>query len=135
MQASRILNIADPDTPTVAEITRHTVEHLNYEGRVVGVEDLAYPPKIGRSPWSVPRPFIVDCQAALDLGYAPITTYADAIGATCDWLVRDAVNGDWKERYPVLASYPRNLFDYAAEDAYFKTSDYESRPPSRPFLT
>jgi hypothetical protein len=29
-----------------------------------------------------------------------------------------AANGNWKERYPALASYPRNHFDYAVEDAF-----------------
>ncbi len=65
----------------------------------------------------MPRPFVVDCQAAQALGYRPAVTYARAIGATCDWLVADAANGDWTARYPVLASYPRPQFDYAAEDA------------------
>jgi nucleoside-diphosphate-sugar epimerase len=118
---SRILNIADPDTPTVAEIAAYVARHLDYEGRVVGINDPSYPPLIGRTPWSVPRPFVVDCRAAIRLGYSPATTYADAVGATCDWLVDDAANGDWKERYPVLASYPRNHFDYEVEDAFFRT--------------
>jgi len=117
----RILNIADPDTPTVAEIAAFIARHLDYEGRIVGVDDPAYPPLIGRTPWSLPRPFVVDCQAARRLGYSPATTYADAVNATCDWLVGDTANGNWKERYPVLASYPRNQFDYAAEDAFFRT--------------
>ena len=119
-RGSRILNIADSDTPTVADIARLTAEHLNYEGRIVKVDDPTYPPKIGRTPWSVPRPFIVDCRAAIDLGYSPKTTYAGAIGATCNWLVNDATKGDWKERFPVMAAYPRDPFDYAAEDAYFR---------------
>jgi hypothetical protein len=43
-------------------------------------------------------------------------------GPTYDWLVNDAPNGDWKERYPLLASYPGNHFDYDAEDTFFRTS-------------
>jgi hypothetical protein len=61
---------------------------------------------------------MVDCQAALALGYAPVTTYADAVGAVCDWLVADAAQGDWKERYPVMAGYKVDPFDYAAEDRF-----------------
>lgn len=119
---SRILNIADPDEPTVAKIAAFTTGHLNYEGRIVEVDNPSYPPLIGRTPWSLPRPFVVDCQAARRLGYSPATTYADAVEATCDWLVNDAANGDWKERYPILASYPRDQFDYEAEDAFFRTA-------------
>jgi nucleoside-diphosphate-sugar epimerase len=118
---SRVLNIADPDTPTVAEIAAFAARYLDYESRIVGVDDPRYPPLIGRTPWALPRPFVVDCRAARGLGYSPTTTYADAVEATCDWLVNDAANGDWKERYPVLASYPRNRFDYDAEDAFFRT--------------
>jgi nucleoside-diphosphate-sugar epimerase len=114
---SHVLNIADPDTPPVAEIAAFIARHLDYQGRIIELDDPSYPPLIGRTPWSLPRPFVVDCQAALALGYSPAVTYADSIGATCDWLVADAANGDWKERYPVLASYPRNHFDYTAEDA------------------
>jgi nucleoside-diphosphate-sugar epimerase len=121
LPGSRVLNIADPDAPTVAEIAAFAARHLDYEGRIVGVDSPSYPPLIGRTPWSVPRPFVVDCRAARRLGYSPATTYADAVEATCDWLVNDAANGDWKERYPVLASYPRNHFDYDAEDAFFRT--------------
>lgn len=51
-----------------------------------------------------------------------MTTYANAVGAMCDWLVEDAIRGDWKDRYPVLASYPRDLFDYAAEDRFLATA-------------
>ncbi len=116
---SRILNIANPDTPSVVEIARLMTGHFGYEGRVVEVDDDGFPPAIGRSPWSVPRPFLLDCAAALRLGYVPATRYSDAVGATCDCLVADAMDTDWPRRYPVLASYTRNLFDYGAEDAFF----------------
>jgi hypothetical protein len=79
----------------------------------------SYPPSVGRTPWSVPRPFLLDCRAALDLGYSPVMTYADAVKPVCDWLVETADDGDWKGRFPVLASYSRDLFDYAVEDEFF----------------
>jgi nucleoside-diphosphate-sugar epimerase len=116
---SRVLNIADPAVPTVADIAVLIVRQLGYNGRIVEVDEQGYPPQIGRTPWSTPRPFVVDCRAALSLGYSPRTTYADAIKPTCDWLAKNATNDNWMERFPVLASYPRNLFDYAAEDAFF----------------
>ena len=118
---SRILNIADPDQPTVAEITQVIARHLDYRGRVEKLDDPRYPPILGRTPWSVPKPFVVDCRAAVALGYRPATTYSEAAGATCDWLAGEAGQGDWTLRYPQLASYPRDLFDYAAEDALLDT--------------
>jgi nucleoside-diphosphate-sugar epimerase len=115
----RVLNIADPSAPSVADIAAFIAQHLDYGGRIVEVGEQSYPPSVGRTPWSVPRPFVVDCRAALDLGYSPATTYADAVKSVCDWLVATAGNGDWKERFPTLARYPRDLFDYASEDEFF----------------
>jgi nucleoside-diphosphate-sugar epimerase len=115
----RVLNIADPSAPSVADIAAFIAQHLDYDGRIVEVDEQIYPPSVGRTPWSVPRPFVVDCRAALDLGYSPATTYADAVKLVCDWLVATVGDGDWKERFPVLARYPRDLFDYAVEDEFF----------------
>lgn len=115
----RVLNIADPSAPSVADIAAFIAQHLDYDGRIVEVDEQIYPPSVGRTPWSVPRPFVLDCQAALELGYSPATTYADAAKLVCDWLVATAGDGDWKERFPVLARYPRDLFDYAVEDEFF----------------
>jgi nucleoside-diphosphate-sugar epimerase len=118
----RVLNIADPFAPTVADIAARIARHLDYDGRIVAVDEQGYPPAVGRTPWSVPRPFVLDCRAALDLGYSPAATYADAIKPICDWLVATVGEGEWKERFPLLARYPRDLFDYAAEDKYFRES-------------
>ena len=115
----RVLNIADPSAPSVADIAAFIAQHLGYDGRIVQVDQQSYPPSVGRTPWSVPRPFVVDCRAAVDLGYSPVTTYADAVKLVCDWLVATVGDGNWKERFPVLASYPRDLFDYAIEDQFF----------------
>ncbi len=114
----RVLNIADPSAPSVANIAAFIARHLDYDGRIVEVDDDSYPPSVGRTPWSVPRPFVLDCCAALDLGYSPATTYADATKPVCDWLVATAGDGDWKERFPVMAGYPVDPFDYAIEDAF-----------------
>jgi nucleoside-diphosphate-sugar epimerase len=116
----RVLNIADPTALSVADIAACITQHLGYPGRVVGVGDPTYPPLVGRTPWSVPRPFVLDCQAALDIGYTPTSTYADAVGRVCDWLVATATDGDWNDRFARLASQ-RNHFDYAIEDEFLKS--------------
>lgn len=113
-----MLNIADPSAPTVADIAACITRHLGYDGRIVEVQDEGYPPTIGRTPWSVPRPFVVACQAAIALRYSLATTYSDAVRPVCDWLVETAGDGDWRERFPVFASYPRDPFDYAGEDEF-----------------
>ncbi len=117
----RVLNIADPFAPSVADIAACIAQHFEYGDRIVGVDEQSYPPPVGRTPWSVPRPFVLDCRASLDLGYSPAATYADAVKPVCDWLVATIGDGDWKDRFPVLANYPRDLFDYAGEDEFFGT--------------
>jgi nucleoside-diphosphate-sugar epimerase len=120
---TRILNAADPAPPTVAEIGAAIGRHQNFHGRLLPMEsDGAYPPAIGGTPWSIPALFTLDISASLALGYEPATTYEGAIGAVCDWLATtDRAN--WREVFPVLASYSRDLFDYAAEDRFFAQND------------
>jgi nucleoside-diphosphate-sugar epimerase len=113
--ASRVLNIADPSAPSVAEIGTFITQHMSYTGDIVEVPGEDYPPILGRTPWSVPRPFVLDMRAAAGLGYAPVTTYADAVKLTCDWLVETAFDGDWRERFPGIARSPE-LFDYSTEN-------------------
>jgi hypothetical protein len=60
---------------------------------------------------SVPRPFIVDTRAALELGYIPATTYEDAVPAMCDWLVAR------RQQFPSYARYG-DPFDCAEEDKF-----------------
>ena len=115
---SHVLNVADPDTPTVAEIAAAIAGRLDYPGEIVGIDDPSYPPAVGGTPWSVPRPFVVSSRAGQAIGYSPATTYADAVGAVCDSLISEADSGRWQDRYPLLAGYPLNLFDYAAEDEF-----------------
>jgi hypothetical protein len=74
---------------------------------------------VGDHPWGVPRPFVLDTTAAeIELGYKPVTTYAAAAKATCEWLVRTTEGRDWGEALPKLKEHPGELFDYAAEDEY-----------------
>jgi nucleoside-diphosphate-sugar epimerase len=114
----RILNAADPEAPSVAEIGALIAARLSHACEFVPVPDAGQPPGIGTTPWSVPHPFVVDVSAARSLGYVPVTTYGAAVGATCAWLVEAAREGDWRGRFPDLARYPWDLFDYAAEDRF-----------------
>jgi nucleoside-diphosphate-sugar epimerase len=114
---SRVLNVADPDVLTAAEIGSLIAERMTYRGKIVPVtsEDASSAATIGLSPWSIPRPFVLDVQAAAALGYSPRATYRDSVGAICDWLSRQDP-GVWETAFPVLAAYPWPLFDYASED-------------------
>jgi len=116
--ANRVLNIADPSASSVSEIAASITRHMGYKGKIVEVPGEDYPAPLGRTPYSVPRPFILDVRAAGELGYSPATTYADAVTLTCNWLIETASEGDWRERFPVFRP-PPEPFDYAEEDRLF----------------
>jgi nucleoside-diphosphate-sugar epimerase len=117
---TRVLNCGDPDAPTLLEISRAIAAALDHEwteallpGEAEGV--------VGRTPWSVPdsHPFVVDMSAAeREVGYRPVTSYANGVGVACQWLVEATRATDWREVLPSHARYYGELFDYAAEDAY-----------------
>jgi nucleoside-diphosphate-sugar epimerase len=118
LRGQRVLNIADPVALSVSEIAASIVSCFDYAGAVVALPDEdAYPPSVGGAPWSVQRPFVLDMAAAASLGYRPQTTYPDAVGPICSWLVRAAAAKDWRVLFPELAAYPHDLFDYRLEDA------------------
>lgn len=113
----RVLNIADPVALSVAGIGAIIGRAMNYQGRLVGVEEGRFPRIVGRTPWSTPRPFVLDTCAAQALGYAPVTDYAATASTIRDDLIQAAAGRDWRDAFPVLASYPYEQFDYAAEDS------------------
>jgi nucleoside-diphosphate-sugar epimerase len=116
---THVLNAADPTASTSLEIGTMIGRYLRYRGTVLPIDlgDDRGKAAVGWSPWSIPAPFVLSTDAAKALGYKPVTTYEECVGPICDWLVKGA-NSDWKEQYPVLASYPLNLFDYLAEDKF-----------------
>ncbi|WP_369387800.1 NAD-dependent epimerase/dehydratase family protein [Streptomyces sp. CG1] len=116
----RVLNACDGQAPTVAE-TGAAVD------AVMGVETettlLDGPPEgcVGRTPWSTPLPVVADMSAAeRELGYRPVVSYAGSLPETVAWLTDVLRAGrDWRECFPSLARVYPDLFDYAAEDAWF----------------
>ena len=116
--ATRILNIADPSAPSVFEIGEAIAHHMNYRGQLIKTANIA---GIGQTPWSVPQPFVLDCSAALELGYVPVVNYRDSVKAVCEWLKQMSNQGDWRKHFPQLANYPTDHFDYKSEDLFFAT--------------
>jgi nucleoside-diphosphate-sugar epimerase len=112
----RILNIADPTALTVGEIGAAIARRLDWRGTFRPLDTVGFPAPLGRNPWAVPHPFVLDTRAAVAIGYRPVVTYGDALADVCRDLVRNAA-GDWRARFPVLAGYSYELFDYQAEDA------------------
>ena len=109
--AKRVVNCGDPEPPTVRDIGRAVVAAMDHSFEEVLVPESGYERKELSNPWAVPRPLIVDMsRAEKDLGYRPVTTYAEAVRDTCAWLVAEASHRDWGDTY--LGRY----FNYEAED-------------------
>ena len=105
--ADRLLNCGDPDPPTTLEICEAIGAALEHE-----FEPVLLPDDVFGNPWGVPRPIVVSMEAAeRELGYRPLTTYPEAVGATCAWLVGELEQGrSWE------GTYLEETLDYAAED-------------------
>ncbi|MFF7449430.1 MULTISPECIES: NAD-dependent epimerase/dehydratase family protein [unclassified Streptomyces] len=118
---TRVLNAVDPDAPTVAEIARAVDAVMGVEREDVLVEGPPPALGVGDTPWSVPVPIVCDMGAAeRELGYRPVVRYAETLPATVDWIERNLAGRDWREAYPKMATSYGDLFDYAAEDAWFR---------------
>lgn len=115
---TRVLNCADPDSPSVVEIARAISAAMDWQWSEVLLPDPPADGRPGATPWSVPKPFVLDMtEAEIVLGYAPVTTYESAVPATCEWLKELTANRDWREVLPGSARYMAEDFDYDAEDA------------------
>jgi nucleoside-diphosphate-sugar epimerase len=109
---TRVLNAADPQAPSVAEMGRTIAAIYGVELDLVLI-DGARGDRVGSTPWSAPRPLIADMSRAAALGYRPVATYAQSIGAACR--SAEALAAAGVDFVPYLAA----MFDYAAEDAFF----------------
>jgi nucleoside-diphosphate-sugar epimerase len=102
----RVLNAGDPDPPTVSEIGRAIAPELEQ----VPIPESGYERRELSNPWAVPFPLIVDMsRAERELGYRPVTTYANAVRETAAWLETEPPD--------IAGSYLERYFDYAAEDS------------------
>ncbi|MFD3726159.1 NAD-dependent epimerase/dehydratase family protein [Streptomyces sp. NPDC058671] len=117
--ASRVLNGADPEAPTVAEIGAAIDGVMGAASETVLIE--GPPPEgiVGLTPWTSPHPVVYDMTAAeRELGYRPVVSYAGSLPETVEWLTGHLAGREWREAFPGLAKYGVDFFDYAAEDAW-----------------
>jgi hypothetical protein len=119
---TRILNAADPDSPTTLEISRTIARHVDHEWREVLLDDTA-PAGLGRTPWDRPYPFVLDMTAASALGYRPAGTFCTTVAEEIDWLVSIATRTATGVKLPAPADdgFFDGRFDYQAEDVYLSS--------------
>ena len=116
-------NCGDPDAPRVLEIARAIADAMGHEWAEILVERpepwVRGTEVVGDTPWSAWKPIVADMTTAeLDLRYRPVTTYAEAVPAVCEWLVSATRGKDWREVLTGSAKYMADSFGYEAEDAF-----------------
>lgn len=110
-----VYNCGDPDPPTVLELARAIGAAAGHSFREVLLPEAGGRGDVGQTPWSAPKPLLVDmAKAAGELGYAPATTWADALPRQVEWLIEATRGRDWQEVLTRGKDYLR--FDYDAED-------------------
>lgn len=111
----RILNCADPDSPSEREIARVVARHFGHHWAEVVVEDAGL---LGRSPWHVVPPVVLDTAAAGAIGYEAVGDYASTVAPTLDWLASlGARHGTARLAPPLDDDFFSRCFDYATEDS------------------
>ncbi len=122
LQQTQVVNVGDASPLSVLEIGETIADYLDYNGKLIPIDKGEGNFKdIGITPWSVPRPFVLD------------TTRSEGILAGAGLKNRDYVSSihrylfnlvgqygvkNWESAFPQLAAYPFEQFDYAAEDRY-----------------
>jgi nucleoside-diphosphate-sugar epimerase len=118
---SRVLNAGDPEVPTAAEISAGVDAALGVRSETVLVDGPAPVGSVGITPWGLDRPIVYDMAAAeRELGYRAVTSYAESLPATVEWLARQLDGRHWREIFSGLVTYEDDWFDYAAEDSWLK---------------
>jgi nucleoside-diphosphate-sugar epimerase len=110
---TQVLNIADPEAPTVLEIGDTIADAYGYAWRLAGFDGPPFA-NVGASPWSIPRPFVVDMSRAEALGYRPVVSYSAAAAAACRSAEAAARAG------VAFPDYLATMFNYPAEDRFIR---------------
>ncbi|PPF58950.1 nucleoside-diphosphate sugar epimerase [Clavibacter michiganensis] len=84
---ARILNAADPDPLTAAEIVAAIADELGWRGRIVPLEAGV---DGGAHPWAAAHPIVLDTRASLELDHAPVGPGAELLRAEVAW-IRDGL--------------------------------------------
>ncbi|MFJ3905557.1 NAD-dependent epimerase/dehydratase family protein [Streptomyces sp. NPDC090025] len=116
---TRVLNAADPQAPSVAEIGAAIDAAMGVTSETVLFDGPPGDDMVGYTPWTTPRPMVCDMTAAeRELGYRAVVGYAESLPGTIEFLAATVAERDWRDAFPGLVRYGVDFFDYAAEDAW-----------------
>ena len=114
-----VYNCGDPDPPRVLDIARTIGRAAGHDFGEVLVPEPAARGEVGQTPWSTPKPMLVDMsKAERELAYRPATTWAEALPRQVEWLIAATKDRDWRDVLPRGAQYLQ--FDYEGEDAFVR---------------
>ncbi|EYR63691.1 reductase [Actinotalea ferrariae CF5-4] len=106
---ARILNSADPDTPTAADIPTAIALELSWDGELELLEPHV---TAGDHPWLTRYPIVLDISAATSLGYQPVGLGVDLLREEVRWLVGGSAADRAQQRgpgSPAQADHPGRL--------------------------
>jgi nucleoside-diphosphate-sugar epimerase len=125
---TRVLNAADDEALTVAEIGGRIFALM---GRACEIVTFPGPPRadgLGFNPWGVPHDIVLDMtRAREELGYTPAISYDEALRRDIEWAIETVNRSDlsgksWQDVFPGLVGRfgAACWFPYQAEDAYLE---------------
>ena len=115
---TRILNAADPDAPSVREISQVVARYFGHTWEVVDL-GMDAPASIGATPWDSTAPIVLDMTAAAQLGYVPAGIYAHTVTEELAWM------SEFGKAHPdrvVEPSFTQRYLNYAEEDSYLASA-------------
>jgi nucleoside-diphosphate-sugar epimerase len=116
---TRVLNSADPGTPTARDVVLAIAEACGIDVEPVGVPD-EVDPALGWSPWATWPPYFLDTTAAEALGYRPAGTFAETVAAPVRSMLELPPAGrDHLDRIDRF----EGRFDYGVDDAALALAD------------
>jgi nucleoside-diphosphate-sugar epimerase len=111
---SRILNSADPGTPTARDVVVAIARACGIDVEPVGIPDEVDDPALGWSPWGTWPPYFLDTTAAVALGYRPVGTYAETVTAPVRLMLE--LPTARRDRLDAIDRFD-GRFDYGVDDA------------------
>jgi nucleoside-diphosphate-sugar epimerase len=116
---ARVVNAADPDRPTAADVVRAIAAACRRPVQIVGLDDDA-PCGWGWTPWASWPPFLLDTTASTALGYEPVGSYAETVPAAVDELLE--LSDDQRARRGLDDAF-EGRFDCGVDDAALSHQD------------
>jgi hypothetical protein len=114
-----VLNPADPDLPTAADVVQGIAAACQRPVQIVGLNGDA-PPELGWTPWATWPPFFLDTTASEQWGYQPAGTYSGTVTTA----VQELLELSYEQRTRLENDpYFDQRFDYTIDDAALAYQD------------